>query len=61
MSYNVEYISTYIPDEACEVCRVGRGNIPNERPAALFIGSVVSAYSCDLKDSLRMTPQSRTM
>ena len=27
MLYNVEYISEYIPHEACEVCRVGWGGL----------------------------------
>ena len=42
MLYNVEYVLEYISDKACEVCRVGWGNILNVCPEVLFRGSVVS-------------------
>lgn len=61
MLYNVEYISEYIPDEACEVCRVGWGSILNVCPEVLFRGSVVSAYSFDRKDTLKMASHGRTI
>ena len=39
MLYNVEYISQYIQDEACEVC-VGQCSIENDCPVALFRGNI---------------------
>jgi hypothetical protein len=44
MCFNIEYISEYIPDRACEVPRVGRCNVHVTNCA---VGSVVLFYFID--------------
>jgi hypothetical protein len=61
MLYNVEYISEYIPDKACEVFRVGWSSVLNVCPEALFRGSAVCVYSVDLQDTLKMAPQGQAI
>ena len=46
MLHNVEYISQYIPDEACEVCRDWQCSIENDCSVALVRGNVISVLLC---------------